>query len=145
MHWLFWVFSCVIFGIGYRLGYKLVSTKFSPLFNVAVITLVVSLLCFTLYFLRDYGKGDTPALTVKELWPLITIGVIMAGLEVSWMMLYKSGGPISISHTIPTSMVGIAMFTIGIFFFKEQLNMGQIIGFVLGLSGVSIMTYASRS
>jgi drug/metabolite transporter (DMT)-like permease len=143
MHWLFWVFTSVFFGISYRLGYKLVSGNSSPLLNVAVITMTASLICFVLYYLKDYPKSSDTLINLKNLWPLLIVGVVMAGLEVSIMMIYRSGGPVSISQSLASSMVGIIIFAIGLIFFKEQLNTGQIIGFALGLAGITTLTYYS--
>lgn len=144
MHWLFWVFMGVVLGTSYRLGYKLVSDKFSPLFNVATITFIASLICFALYLWKENSKFALSDIDIKSLWPLLIVGIIVAGLEISIMMIYKSGGPLSIAQTLTSSLVGVFVFAIGLIFFKEELNTGQTVGFILALSGISLMTYYSR-
>lgn len=144
MHWLSWVFIGTFFGISYRLSYKLISGHFTPLFNVAFISLFVSLICFTLFFLRDYQKIDVASISLKSLAILALIGVIVAGLEISIMMIYKSGGPISVAQSLASVLIGLSCFAIGLLWFKETLNMGQIIGFFVSILGAGILTYYSR-
>jgi drug/metabolite transporter (DMT)-like permease len=143
MHWLIWVFIAVSFSTAYRLGYKLLSGEFTALFNVAVITLVASIVCFILYFIREHNMAAFGTLSLKSIVPLAVVGVILAGLEVSIMMIYRAGGPLSISQTLASSMTGIIVFGIGVLWFKDHLNAGQIAGFFLGLTGISLLTYYS--
>lgn len=145
MYWLAWVFIAVFFGVTYRLGYKLLSGHMTPLFNVSIVTLVACVVCFSLYLWREHGQATLDDLSLKTAVLLVFVGFALAGLEVSIMMIYKSGGPLSIAQSLGSSMVGVVVFAIGLVFFKDQLNWGQILGFVLGLSGITLMTYYSRA
>ncbi|HIF24769.1 MAG TPA: hypothetical protein EYG18_01590 [Micavibrio sp.] len=145
MHWLIWVFIAVSFSSAYRLGYKMLSGEFTALFNVAVITLIASLTCFMLYFLREHNATSFENLSAKSIAPLILVGIVLAGLEVSIMMIYRVGGPLSISQSLASSMTGIIIFGVGVLCFKDQLNWGQITGFFLSLTGVSLLTYYSAA
>ena len=142
MHWLVWVFIGSFFGVSYRLGYKLISTQFPPILSASVVTLVASILCFSIYFYQ-YNYQDVPFPSPKTLWPLFLIGITLAGLEVSIIMLYHSGGPLSIAQALASSTVGIIVFTIGYFYFKDNINTGQLIGLTLGLTGTALLTYYS--
>ncbi|PIZ30592.1 MAG: hypothetical protein COY40_04295 [Alphaproteobacteria bacterium CG_4_10_14_0_8_um_filter_53_9] len=143
MHWLTWVFTGIFFGVSYRLGYKLISNQFPPILSAAIVTLVASLTCFVIYFIQTNMHSTIVTPPLKTLWPLLLVGLILAGLEVSIIMLYHAGGPLSIAQSMASSAVGIIVFIIGITFFKESLNTGQLIGFVLGLSGITLLTYYS--
>ena len=144
MHWLIWVFIAVFFGVSYRIGYKLLSGFPNPLLNVSIISLIASLVCFVLYLCREQSSAAFHVPEWRLLWPLVIVGIALAGLEISVMMIYRSGGPLSIAQSMSSSLVGIIIFAIGVIAFKDQLNMEQIIGFALGLSGVTLMTYSSR-
>lgn len=143
MHWLTWVFTGVFFGVSYRLGYKLISNQFPPLLSAAIVTLVASLTCFAIYFVQTQMQQTLTTPPLKTLWPLLLVGFVLAGLEVSIIMLYHAGGPLSIAQSMASSTVGIIVFVIGIAFFKESLNTGQLIGFLLSLSGITLLTYYS--
>ncbi len=144
MHWLSWVFIGTFFGVSYRLSYKLISGHFTPLFNVAFISLFASLICFALFFMRDYQKIELASISLKSFAALIFIGVIVAGLEISIMMIYKSGGPLSVAQSLASVLIGLSCFAIGLLWFKEALNMGQIIGFFISILGAGVLTYYSR-
>lgn len=141
MTWLFWVFSAVAFAVGYRLSYKLLSDKLPPLLSVSIVMFIVSMLSFTLYYWQS--SGETPA-PEANLWPLITVGVIVAGLEVSIMMIYRAGGPVSIAQSLASNVISLLVLFFGIFYFAEELNSGQTFGFWLALIGVSLMTFFSH-
>ncbi len=144
MHWLAWVFIGTFFGISYRVSYKLISDQFSPLFNVSVISLCVSALCFLGFLMHDYHKTDLSGFNLKSLIAFLLIAIIVAGLEISIMMIYKSGGPLSVAQSLASAMIGCGAFAIGILYFKDSLNIGQIIGFVTSLIGICILTFSSR-
>lgn len=143
MHWLFWVFISTFFGVGYRVGYKAVSDDFAPLFAVGVITLVASLLSLGLHYWLDRQKAVKPVLERRTLLHLLVVGVFTAGLSISNMMMYSAGGLVSIAQVLSSSMVIIIVFAIGIFAFREKLNVGQVVGFFVGLIGIILMTYHS--
>lgn len=144
MHWLYWVYISIFFSVSYRIGYKLISDKFSPLFNAAIITFIASIVCLTLYLWQDYSKNGAHELTIKAMMPLLALGVILGGLELSILMIYRSGGPVSIAQALASGTVGIIVFSIGLLYFKDQLNLGQIIGFILGIIGTCMMIYYSK-
>ena len=143
MHWLYWVYISVFFGVSYRIGYKLISDKFSPLFNASIITFIASMTCLALYLWQDYSKNGAHDLTLKSLLPLLFLGLILGGLELSILMIYRSGGPVSIAQSLASGTVGLIVFAIGLSFFKDQLNTGQILGFLLGITGTCMMIYYS--
>ncbi|MFZ2620636.1 MAG: EamA family transporter [Alphaproteobacteria bacterium] len=142
-HWLFWVFLSSAFGVAYHVSYKLVSGKFPPLLIAAISALVASIICGTLYSLMENKSEVMFPKTFSTLWPLLLMGFILAGLEITVLMIYKSGGPISLAQAMGSGTAVMITFTLGVFLFKEPLHLGQILGFFCTLTGVSLMTYFS--
>lgn len=143
MYWLFWVSLSTFFGVGYRVGYKAVSDDFSPLFAVGVITLVAGLISLGLHYWIDRPKVVKRVLKPRTLFLLLMVGIFTAGLSISNMMMYHAGGLVSIAQVLSSSMVSIIIFAIGLFAFREKLNVGQGLGFFIGLIGIILMTYYS--
>lgn len=144
MHWLFWVMCAVFFGVAYRLGYKLVSDKFPALLSVSLIMFIVSVISFGMFFLFPESNALPLSGNLRHYWPLVVVGFFVAGLEVSVMMIYRSGGPLSIAQSLSANIGAIAVFIIGAMVFREHTNVGQTVGFLLGLIGVTLMAYYSR-
>ena len=144
MHWLFWVMCAVFFGVAYRLGYKLISDKFPALLSVSLIMFVVSVISFGTFFLMPEKNGVPFSDNLYHYWPLVVVGVFVAGLEVSIMMIYRSGGPLSIAQSLAGNTIGIVVLIIGVLVFREDVTVGQAIGFFLGLLGVTLMAYYSK-
>lgn len=147
MHWLVWLFIGVLFGVSYRVGYKVVSGIYPPLFSIGVICLVACAVTLTAYFLLEKERPALKSISFNPRLALLLLmaGVFTAGLEVANMMMYHTGGLLSIAQVLASSITSLIVFMIGLSFFREKLNAGQIMGFFLGLAGAALMTYASWS
>ena len=145
MHWLLWACIGVGFGLSYRLGYKLVSGVYHPLFAVGAIALIASAITFFLFVLLEKRKTTEAKFRASRLIFLFipVVAIFTAGLEISIMMMYHAGGLFSIAQLLSSSLVGLLVFLVGFVFFNERLNPGQVIGFFVGTIGVALMTYAS--
>lgn len=66
--------------------------------SVSIITLVASLIGFIVYFVKNSQKLTAMPENITSVWPLVLVGIVMAGLEILIMMIYRSGGqqPISV-------------------------------------------------
>lgn len=144
MHCLFWVMCAVLFGVAYRLGYKLVADKFPALLSASLIMLVVSIISFGMFFLMAEDNAILHTGNLYHYWPLVVVGVFVTGLEASVLMVYRSGGPLSIVQSLAANIVGIIVLIIGVVVFREHINPGQTVGFFLALAGVILMTYHSK-
>ena len=151
MHWLAWVLFSVFFSVGYRLSYKFISDKLSPLLAVSLIMFLVSLISLGLFFILLWGQGEASAfknlpdmLSLQSVWPLFVVGCVVAGLEVSILMVYRVGGPVSIAQSLMSNTTSVMVFFGGILIFEERLNTVQCIGFLFAIVGVSLMSFFSR-
>ncbi|HWN68510.1 MAG TPA: hypothetical protein VNM90_12810 [Haliangium sp.] len=128
--------------VSYHLFQKSISVNAHPMISLAV-TYVVALVatCVVLPFLNLRGGlvGQLMALN----WATFALGVSLLALELGFLLAYRAGWQISIAAVFSNVAVTVLLIPIGIIFFKERLNLYNVIGILLAVASLWLMSKRS--
>jgi drug/metabolite transporter (DMT)-like permease len=129
------VFSNVI----YHVSQKSIPAGASPIVSVIVTFVTALILC--LVILPFFSYEDSLITELKKLnWTSVLVGVSIIGIEIGYLLFYRSGWDISLGPVFCYALVTICLIPIGILFFKEHLSLRNYIGIVITLIGIYLIT-----
>jgi uncharacterized membrane protein len=128
----------IIANVLYHIAQKNTSEKINPIFSLIItygIALVIS--CILYFIVKDEKSLN---INIKELnWSNVLLGFAIVLLELGFLLAYRVGWNIGTASIISTILVTLALIPIGIFFFKEDINIKNIIGIILSIIGIILI------
>lgn len=73
-------------------------------------------------------------------WACVLMGLAITGVEVSFVMIYRAGGEMSMASLIVNILIAVAMLAVGGVFYHEQITLTKIFGAVLCMAGVIVLS-----
>lgn len=127
-------------GVIYHLGQKKIREDISPFIIFTIIYMISMLVMFLMGLL-----GNEKILpTIKSLshydWGyliLVAFGVI--GIELGFLLVYRSGLPITTSALVTNTGLGLILLAVGVVMFKEFITYKQGIGVAFSLLGIYLL------
>ena len=111
----------------------------SPLVSLFVTYITAALTCAL--FLPFYPAGEPLVAAVKKLnWTSAALGVAIVGLEMGFLLAYRSGWNISTAGVVANVIVALILIPIGILVFKEHLKLVHAAGILLCIGGLVLIT-----
>lgn len=137
---LFWISAGIVVGanVAYHLSQKSIPAAANPMLSLIVtfMTAGVATLLILPFFL-----GSAPV--VRELgklnWASVAVGLTIIGVDVGYLLLYRSGWAISLGSVFCNAMVALILLPIGVLLFKEKLAFSNYLGVVLTLLGIYLV------
>ncbi len=128
----------IIANVLYHIAQKNTSEKINPMFSLIIsygVAFIMS--CILFYFM----KGEKSfSLNVKELnWSSFLLGCSIILLELGYLLAYRVGWNIGTASFISTIVVTLALIPIGLFFFKESINLKNVFGIILSIVGIILI------
>ncbi len=129
----------IISNVLYHTFLKLTPNNANPFLSLAVTYMTAMLACFIM--LPFYPQeGESLLSSIKNLsWTSITLGLAIVGLETGFLLAYRAGGNISYNGIFANVAAMLILLPIGLMFFKEVLNIKNIIGIILCLAGLILI------
>jgi len=127
----------VLSNVAYHLGQKAVPRGAPPLLATLAMYVVATLT--TLVLLPFFGPQRFAGATSTLHWSVVLVGIGIVGIEVGFLLAYRSGWPISITAVTATTLLSVALLPIGIAFFREGLSLERVAGLALALSGLWLL------
>ena len=120
----------------YHLAQKNMPKDANPLVAFAVAYVVAITVCFAVLLATgDIRKG--PELLRNQNWlPVVLLGISAIGVELGFLYAYRTGWNISTTAVTTGAFITISLAIIGVFWFKEQLSVLNVVGIGLCLVGV---------
>jgi uncharacterized membrane protein len=95
--------------------------------------MVISLIILFIYPPKTMNMVDS----FKEVnWASFILGITIVGLEVGFLLVYRTGWNISLASLIANVILAVILIPIGLLLFKEQISIKNIIGIVLSVIGI---------
>lgn len=137
---MFWLSMAMLIGanVVYHVCQKTIPGVANPMVSVTVTFLVATLASAALLpvFLGDAG-------VVTELrrlnWSSVLLGITIIGIEVGFLLLYRSGWNISLASIVVNALVALSLVPVGILLFKEKLLGTDVVGILLLLAGIYLI------
>jgi multidrug transporter EmrE-like cation transporter len=130
--WLSLAIACTV---AYHLVLKLTPEGANPLISLLVTYLAVSAI-FGLILVA--GPGELAWRTeLRQLnWTAVALAVAIVGLDLGFLLLYRSGYAISLGALVTQSAAALILLGIGVAAFKDRLSPANVAGLVLCLAGL---------
>lgn len=128
--------------VSYHLFQKSISVNAHPMVSLTatyIVSLIVTGLVLPFLNLRGGVMGQLATLN----WATFALGLSLLALELGFLLAYRAGWQISIAAVFSNVAVTILLIPIGIIFFKERLNVHNVIGILLAVASLWLMSKKS--
>lgn len=124
----------------YHLMQKLTSANVNPALALIVTYTVSLVLCVLLLPLFPLAKDVWEALRQLN-WASFGLAFAIVGLEVGFLLAYRSGWNISIAAIFVNVMGTLLLVPIGLLFFKERLSLVNLLGVLVCILGLVMVNW----
>lgn len=130
-----WLLIAIIATVGYHLVMKVTPAAVNPLLSLAATYTLGAAVFFACYALAP----DAPPIreAIKPLnWTVFALAVTVVGLDVGFLMLYRSGFEVSLGQIVTQSAAALVLVIAGVALFKEKINAANLAGIALCVIGL---------
>lgn len=136
---MYWpLFVVVISNVLYNITSKSIPERISPWAVLVVTYLVASFLSFIAYFIFEDNRDFIHSVQ-KMNWTGFALGFSMVGLEIGYIFIYRIGWKISVASLLANLLLAVILLFIGLLFYREQLNLKQLIGIAFCMAGCILL------
>ena len=82
---------------------------------------------------------EIKSLSVNDIFYLLLVSLGVIGIELGFLLVYRTGFSISYAALIVNIGLGILLLLAGLILFKENLNFIQLMGVVICLIGIYLI------
>lgn len=119
----------------YHVFQKLTPTNVNPMLALAVTYLTAAAVC--LLFFPFYPSSVGLIDSLRQLnWASFALAFAIIGLELGFLLAYRSGWNISLAAIVSNVAVGLVLVPIGLLFFKERVSLLNLIGIAVCIAGL---------
>lgn len=130
----------IVANLFYHIFQKSISPNIHPLVSIIItylIAILISLLLLPFFPLKVPLMQE-----IKNAnWATYMLAFGLVGIEIGFLLMYRSGWNISIGSLITTTIVAVALIPVGIFIFKEGLSPLRTIGILLAITGIVLISW----
>lgn len=133
----------VLANIMYHVCTRSIVTTVHPLSSLMATYIVAILMTLVLY---PFFGGQFAELSseLRQLnWASYALALGIVGLEVGFILAYRTGWRINIAALYSTVLVSLLLIPIGLGFFREKLSLLNCVGIVFAITGVVLMSMKS--
>ncbi len=130
--WLVIAISCTV---GYHLVLKLTPAGANPLLSLLVTYALVAA-AFAAILVLSPGEFAWRQEFTKLNWTALALALVIVGLDLGFLYLYRSGFEISLGALVTQSAAALLLLAIGVAVFREKLTTANVVGLALCLAGL---------
>lgn len=122
----------------YHVSQKSIPSDAHPVLSVTItylVALLVTLLLWPLY----PGGGPSRGALARINWASAGVGVAIVGVEIGFLLAYRSGWRVSAGATAVNVTVAALLVPTGVLFFRERLTFVNVVGLVLCAAGLLLL------
>jgi len=132
---LTWLALAIACTVGYHLVLKLTPAGVNPLLSLLGTYALVTAL-FGASLLVAPGGFDWRQEARQLNWTAIALAVVIVGLDLGFLFLYRSGFHVSLGALVTQSAAALLLLLVGVLLFKEKLSAANAAGLLLCLVGL---------
>lgn len=132
---LIWLGVAIAATVGYHIVMKLTPAGVNPYLSLAV-TYAVTALAFTLLYVALPGAMPLRAAVGHLNWTALALCIVVVGLDLGFLMLYRGGFDVSLGALITQSAAALLLLLLGVAFFAEKLSLANVGGIALCVVGL---------
>lgn len=127
-------------GTLYHLGQKSLKAVINPFLLFAITYFIGAILMLSLYFFNTQSFSiKIPHLDSKSIFSMFLITMGFMGIELGFLLVYRSGLPVSHSSFVSSLGTSIILLFFGIFFFQEILSIKQWLGLIFAFIAIILL------
>lgn len=119
----------------YQLCARRMPNSVDPFAALTVTYLVGAAASLILYLLMNKGGNIIEEFSQINFVPFI-FGLVIVGIEVGWIYVYKAGWQISTAPIIQSAIVAVILIILGFILFKESMTWNKILGIAVCILGL---------
>jgi uncharacterized membrane protein len=141
MNWLFYCFLTILLYGLHDVILKHFSANINPTFSSVIINLSAFIGMFLVLIYQLYFGKSKEILKIDSfifIWQIVA-GLCLGAATITFIKAFNAGGDFSV--VLPTVYIGIILLSaiFGYFFFKETINLKQIVGIGLSAAGIYLL------
>jgi drug/metabolite transporter (DMT)-like permease len=125
----------------YQVAQKKLPTGTQPFLLLAVVYAMATVACTGFAFV---GPKSVTAAELKPLllsWPIWLLAATVIGIEIGYLWAYRQGWSVALAFSVASTSTVVLLAIVGLFLFREGLNLWQIVGLGLALAGTWLVVY----
>lgn len=123
----------------YHLFQKSTPSNLNPIAALIVTYACALFVSITVFFIFVPGVNLIESIRAVN-WASILLGFAVVGLELGFLLAYRSGWNISIAGFLANTLVALLLIPVGVLFYKEKLSIINISGFLLCVTGLFLVS-----
>jgi len=130
-----WLGIAIAGTVCYHLVLKLTPAGANQFLSLAV-TFAIGSLTFTGLYAATPGMAPLREELGRLNWTTLALCAVVVCLDLSFMMLYRSGFEVSLGQLITQSAAALLLLLLGVAFFADKLSLANIAGILLCVAGL---------
>ncbi|HQI82605.1 MAG TPA: EamA family transporter [Deltaproteobacteria bacterium] len=122
----------------YHVFQKITPAAANPLLALSVTYATSTLFCLVLFLVVPDHRTLPESLKIIS-WSSAALGLAIVGLELGFLLAYRSGWNISLAALASTVAVALVLLPVGVSCFRERLTWADSAGFCLCIAGLFLM------
>jgi drug/metabolite transporter (DMT)-like permease len=135
------IFIVIFASVGYHLTQKSISPTVNPMVSIIITYLVSILISLILIPLVYPIEGGLVESLKKVNWASIALAFSLVGLEVGFLLVYRSGWKISLAAVITNVAAAMILIPVGIWIFHEKVTPINLIGVIVCILGLILVNW----
>ncbi len=125
----------VVSNVLYHVSQKSIPAGAHPV--ISLLTTYAVALVVTLALLPFFPVKEPLGQAFKKInWASAALGATVVGIEIGFLLAYRSGWRISVGSAVSNATVALLLIPVGLFFFGERLSMVNAFGVALCVAGL---------
>ena len=134
-HYIWPIVLVILSNVMYQLCARRMPNSVDPFAALTVTYLVGAVASLLLYLLLNRGGNIIEEFSQINWVPFI-FGLVIVGIEVGWIFVYRAGWQISTAPIVQSAIVAIILIIIGFLLFKESMTWNKILGIAVCILGL---------
>lgn len=130
----------VLSNVFYQVCAKGVPEAMDPFASLTITYIVAAIASYIMYFALN-KKFNVFTEYSKTNWAPFVLGIVIIGLEVGYIYMYKAGWTVSTAQIVQASILGVILIFVGYFAYKEALTWNKIVGILVCLGGLGLINW----
>jgi multidrug transporter EmrE-like cation transporter len=132
---LLWLVVAIVATVSYHVILKVTPAGVNPLLTLAV-TYAAGAILYVVLYATIPGSAPLRESLQQLNWTALALALAVVGLDVGFLMLYRTGFDVSLGQLVTQSAASLALLLLGVAFFKEMLSLTNIGGILLCVAGL---------
>jgi multidrug transporter EmrE-like cation transporter len=132
---MLWLGIAIAGTVGYHVVLKLTPAGANPFLSLAITFALGSVAYLGIYAVTP-GTASLRVDLGQLNWTTVALAAVVVCLDLSFMMLYRTGFDVSLGQLITQSGAALLLLLLGVAYFAETLTLANIAGILLCVAGL---------